>query len=69
MKQTAKEFKLNCTLDGNQYLLLEYILQQVTKCMDYDPDVDAYTDRGEFIMFLNEAEYEMLNELMVIFST
>lgn len=68
MTTKVNVLKTSVTLTSLQYAILSAMIEQVEKCMEWDGEMNCYTDGGNFIMSIPAAGMDALKELQIIFS-
>lgn len=52
--------KISVKLTSYEMYILSLVLDSAKDCLDWDADLQQYTDGGRFLISLDKAEYETL---------
>ena len=55
--------KLSYKLSLDEAYVLSLVLNSAVDCLDWDEDLQQYTDGGRFLICLDKAEYETLRNI------
>lgn len=58
--------KVSLKLTAEEAYIISLVVSSAQDCMQYDEDIQEYTDGGRFILSLNEEEYKTLMKLSIM---